>query len=104
MNDCKKYAVIVAGGKGTRMGSPIPKQFLPFMGKPLLCYAVEAFARAVPGIKLILVIPSDQLKSAEIVLKSYVGGIDTTVVEGGETRFHSVQNGLRKINNDGIVF
>ncbi len=104
MNDSKKYAIIVAGGKGTRMGAPIPKQFLPFMGRPLLCYAFEAFAKAMPGIKLILVLPADQLKSAEIVLKSYVNGIDATVVEGGETRYHSVQNGLKEINNDGVVF
>jgi len=104
MTDIRKYAVIVAGGRGTRMGSPIPKQFLPFLGKPLLCYAFEAFAKAMPGIKLILVLPADQLKSAEIVLKSYIGGINVTVVEGGETRYHSVQNGLRKINDDGVVF
>jgi 2-C-methyl-D-erythritol 4-phosphate cytidylyltransferase len=104
MADSKKYAVIVAGGKGARMGGPIPKQFLPFLGKPLLCYAIEAFSRSMPGIKLVLVLPTDQLKSAEIVLKSYIGGIDVIVVEGGETRFHSVQNGLKQIKNDGVVF
>lgn len=104
MIDNKKYAVIVAGGKGARMGAPIPKQFLPFLGKPLLCYAIEAFARAIPGIRLILVLPPDQLKSAEIVLKSYIGGIDVTVVEGGDTRYHSVQNGLKMVKNDGVVF
>jgi 2-C-methyl-D-erythritol 4-phosphate cytidylyltransferase len=104
MTESKKYAVIVAGGRGTRMHTTIPKQFLPFMGKPLLCYAFEAFAKAMPGIKLVLVLPGDQLKSAQVVLKSYIGGIDVTVVEGGETRFHSVQNGLKKIKDDGIVF
>ncbi|MCW3124158.1 MAG: 2-C-methyl-D-erythritol 4-phosphate cytidylyltransferase [Flavipsychrobacter sp.] len=104
MSDNKKYAVIVAGGKGSRMGSPIPKQFLPFLGKPLLCYAIEAFADAMPGIKIILVLPGDQLKSAQTVLRSYIGDIDVTVVAGGETRFHSVQNGLQKVNNDGVVF
>jgi 2-C-methyl-D-erythritol 4-phosphate cytidylyltransferase len=104
MTESKKYAVIVAGGRGVRMHTTIPKQFLPFMGKPLLCYAFEAFAKAMPGIKLVLVLPGDQLKSAQVVLKSYIGGIDVTVVEGGETRFHSVQNGLKKIKDDGIVF
>ncbi len=104
MTEVKKYVVIVAGGKGTRMGSPIPKQFLPFLGKPLLCYAIEAFAAAIPGIKIILVLPTDQLKSAQTVLRSYIGDIEVTVVPGGETRFHSVQNGLQKVNNDGIVF
>ena len=104
MSDVNIYAVIVAGGKGSRMGTPIPKQFLPFLGKPLLCHAIEAFAGAIPGIKLILVLPADQLKSAQTVLRSYIGEIGVTVVAGGDTRFHSVQNGLQKVNNDGIVF
>ncbi len=104
MEDIKKYAVIVAGGRGARMGSPIPKQFLPLMGKPMLCYAIDAFANAMPGIQLILVVPPDELSSAQIVLKSYLGGVKVTYVAGGETRYHSVQNGLGRVNNDGIVF
>lgn len=104
MSDKKKYAVIVAGGRGARMGSPIPKQFLPFLGKPLLCYAIEAFANALPGINIILVLPADQLKSAQTVLRSYIGSVDVTVVAGGETRFNSVQNGLKEVKNDGVVF
>ena len=75
MEDIKKYAVIVAGGRGARMGSPIPKQFLPLMGKPMLCYAIDAFASAIPGIQLILVVPPDELSSAQIVLKSYLGNV-----------------------------
>ncbi len=104
MSNIKTYAVVVAGGKGSRMGSPIPKQFLPFLGKPLLCYAIEAFAGAIPGIKIILVLPADELKSAQTVLRSYIGDINVTVVAGGDTRYHSVQNGLEKVNNDGVVF
>jgi len=104
MSNIKTYAVIVAGGKGSRMGSPIPKQFLPFLGKPLLCYAIEAFAGAVPGIKIVLVLPADELKSAQTVLRSYIGDINVTVVAGGDTRYHSVQNGLEKVSNDGVVF
>ena len=104
MGDTKKYAVIVAGGKGTRMGTDIPKQFLRLLGKPLLCYPILAFAQSVPGIELILVVPEDQLRSAEIVIRSYLNGIDVTVVVGGETRFHSVRNGLKEVNDDGIVF
>ncbi|MES2703661.1 MAG: 2-C-methyl-D-erythritol 4-phosphate cytidylyltransferase [Bacteroidota bacterium] len=100
----KKYAVIVAGGKGMRMGSVIPKQFLPLLGKPLLCYAIQAFADAFPGIHLVLVLPPDQVHSAQTVLRSYLSGIDVHIVEGGETRFHSVQNGLKDIKDDGIVF
>jgi 2-C-methyl-D-erythritol 4-phosphate cytidylyltransferase len=104
MNNNKKYAVIVAGGKGTRMGTAIPKQFLPLLGKPLLCYAIEAFAKAIPDIRIILVLPADQLVSAKTILRSYIGDYNVTVVAGGETRYHSVQNGLKQISNDGIVF
>jgi len=105
MNNIKKYAVIVAGGKGSRMGAAIPKQFLHLHGKPLLCYPIQAFAEAIPGIRIILVVPEDQLKSAEIVIRSYLNGIHVTVLPGGETRYHSVRNGLKKIQDDGgIVF
>jgi 2-C-methyl-D-erythritol 4-phosphate cytidylyltransferase len=105
MTDPKKYAVIVAGGKGARMGSDIPKQFLHLLGKPLLCYPILAFAQAIPGIELIVVLPEDQLRSAEIVIKSYLNGINVTVVVGGGTRYHSVRNGLKKVKDDGgIVF
>ncbi len=104
MSDIKKYAVIVAGGRGLRMGAAVPKQFLPILGKPLLCYAIQAFAATIRGIHIILVLPSDQLNSAKTVLKSYLGNIEVTTVAGGETRYESVQNGLKKVNNDGVVF
>jgi 2-C-methyl-D-erythritol 4-phosphate cytidylyltransferase len=104
MSDIRKYAVIVAGGKGIRMGSSVPKQFLPLQGKPLLCHAIEAFAEAIPGIRLILVLPEDQLGSAQTVLRSYIGSINVTTVAGGETRYHSVQNGLKLVPDDGVVF
>ncbi len=104
MSECMKYAVIVAGGKGLRMGSSVPKQFLPLLGKPLLCHPIEAFANAIPGIRLILVLPKDQVGSAQTVLRSYLGGIKVITVAGGETRYQSVQNGLKEIKNDGVVF
>ena len=104
MNGVKKYAVIVAGGKGSRMGAAVPKQFLPLHGMPMLCYPVRAFAEAVPGIHLILVLPADQVGSAHTVLRSYLGGINVSIVAGGDTRYHSVQNGLKLIDEEGIVF
>lgn len=104
MADIRKYAVIVAGGKGVRMGGRVPKQFLPLLNMPLLCHSVLAFAHAIPGIHIILVAPTDQLDSTQTILKSYVGQLDITIVAGGETRFHSVQNGLKMIDGKGIVF
>ena len=103
MADLKKYVVIVAGGRGSRMGSPVPKQFMPLNGKPMLCYAIEAF-HAAHATEIILVVPPDEMSSAEIVLKSYLSGIPVTYVGGGETRYQSVQNGLKKITGEGIVF
>jgi 2-C-methyl-D-erythritol 4-phosphate cytidylyltransferase len=104
MAEINKYAVIVAGGKGLRMGATVPKQFLPLLGMPLLCHPVRAFANAMPDIRLVLVLPPDQLHSAQTVLRTYLAGINVTTVAGGETRYHSVQNGLKVINDDGVVF
>ena len=104
MTDIKKYAVVVAGGRGLRMGSAVPKQFLPLLGKPLLCYAIQAFAATIKGVEIILVLPTDQLNSAKTVLKSYLGNIHVTTVAGGATRYESVQNGLKKVSDDGVVF
>jgi len=104
MVEIKKYAVIVAGGKGTRMGTNVPKQFLPLLGIPLMCHAVQTFASAIPGIQIIIVLPEDQLGSAQTVLRSYIGKIKVITVAGGETRYQSVANGLKHVNDDGIVF
>lgn len=104
MADIRKYAIIVAGGKGIRMGGSVPKQFLPLLNMPLLCHSVLAFAHALPGIHITLVAPADQLDSTQTILKSYVGQLDVNIVAGGETRFHSVQNGLSTIKEHGVVF
>ncbi len=103
-DDINKYAIIVAGGKGTRMGGNIPKQFLPLLSMPVLCHSILAFLHTIPGINIILVAPDGQLDSAQTILKSYLGQQHIAIVAGGETRFHSVQNGLKMIDNDGIVF
>ena len=100
----KKYAVIVAGGKGLRMGSAMPKQFLPLHEKPVLYHTSKAFIDAFSDIHLVLVLPPDQLSYAQIVLQSFPDRIDVEIVNGGETRFHSVQNGLKAVEENSIVF
>lgn len=100
----KKYAVIVAGGKGVRMGSAVPKQFLPLNGQPILYHTIKAFADAFADMQLVLVLPQDQLSYAQMVLQSFPERIDITIVVGGETRFHSVQNGLKVVEHDSVVF
>lgn len=100
----KTTAVIVAGGKGIRMGTALPKQFLPLLGKPVLYYSIKAFRDAFPNIRIILVLPADQLSYANMVLQSFEAGIDLDIVTGGATRFHSVQQGLAVVEPGNIVF
>ncbi|MCB0700303.1 MAG: 2-C-methyl-D-erythritol 4-phosphate cytidylyltransferase [Chitinophagales bacterium] len=101
----KKYAVIVAGGKGVRMGMALPKQFLPVGGKPVLFHTIKAFYEAYDDMNIVLVLPEDQLSYAQMVLQAFEGDRpDITIVTGGATRFHSVQNGLKVVEEESIVF
>ena len=100
----KKYAVIVAGGKGARMRTAIPKQFLPLGAHPVLHYTIKAFVNAYPDMHVILVLPADQLSYAQIILQSFPERTDITIVPGGETRFHSVQNGLKAVEGEAVIF
>ena len=100
----KKIAVIVAGGKGQRMGAGIPKQFLLLEGKPLLWYSINAFLEAYEDMQIVVVLPEDYLeKGREIVADLSFNKIHFTF--GGATRFHSVKNGLQVLDmNNSIVF
>ena len=100
------YAIIVAGGKGLRMGGEIPKQFIPVAGKPILMHTLEKFQRFgesiadTGGLKIILVLPKEQQEYWAELCTKYSFKVSHTVVNGGETRFHSVQNGLKAIPDD----
>jgi 2-C-methyl-D-erythritol 4-phosphate cytidylyltransferase len=95
----QKYAIIVAGGSGTRMNSPTPKQFIPIDGKPVLMHTIQRFADFSSDIRLILVLPSSQMKEWIKLCTQYQFNLNVKLVEGGETRFHSVKNGLDAIDN-----
>ncbi|MGN6492784.1 MAG: 2-C-methyl-D-erythritol 4-phosphate cytidylyltransferase [Agriterribacter sp.] len=100
----EKYAVIVAGGSGTRMGSKVPKQFLLLNGKPVLLYTINTFLAAYDDIKLILVLPANFItEGLDIVSQSSDPG-RVVIVTGGETRFHSVKNGLAVATHPSIIF
>ena len=90
-------AIIVAGGKGLRMGTDLPKQFLPIGGRPVLMHTLEAFVRAIPDIRLILVLPRDQQDFWRDLCRQHAFALPHTIVDGGETRFHSVKNGLESL-------
>lgn len=88
------YAIIVAGGKGLRMGSPLPKQFIVVGGRPVLMHTIARFREALPGVRVILVLPEEQQEYWAGLCRHYGFGADCLVAGGGETRFHSVRNGL----------
>ena len=96
----KAYAIIVAGGKGLRMGGDIPKQFLPIGGKPVLMQTIEAFRNALNDVHIVLVLPADQHDYWLILCKDYGFHSPELIAKGGETRFHSVKNGLALLPND----
>ena len=101
----KAYAIIVAGGKGLRMGGEVPKQFLPINGKPILMHTIEAFRKALDGIEIILVLPADQHEYWQKLCQDYNFCSPELIAKGGETRFHSVKNGLALLpdNEDAVV-
>jgi len=99
----RTFAVITAGGQGTRMGTALPKQFLDLNGKPVLYHTIRAFMTAIPDIEIILVLPPHQISYAQMVLQAFEDRIDLTIVAGGETRYHSVQQGLKGLQEDSII-
>ena len=103
MESRKKVAIIVAGGSGTRMGSPIPKQFLELAGKPVLWHTVTAFVKAYSDIQIILVLPEIHFSYVAGWLPEF-SGTTITLIKGGETRFHSVKNGLDQVNEPAVIF
>lgn len=97
----KRYAIIVAGGKGLRMGGEIPKQFLPIGdGKPILMHTLQTFNSFDPQMQLIVVLPADQQDTWQELCHQHGCSIHHQVAAGGETRFHSVKNGLAMIPNE----
>lgn len=99
----KHTILIVAGGRGTRMGGPQPKQFLELAGRPVLMHTLEAFDRWDASARLIVVLPEDQIDTWKRLCEAHVFGRIHRVVAGGETRFHSVQNGLGAVASDGLI-
>ena len=99
----KHTILIVAGGRGTRMGSPQPKQFLQLAGRPVLMHTLEAFDRWDASARLIVVLPEDQIDTWKRLCEAHVFGRIHHVVAGGETRFHSVRNGLDAVASDGLI-
>jgi 2-C-methyl-D-erythritol 4-phosphate cytidylyltransferase len=96
----RKVAIIVAGGKGVRMNSDIPKQFILLNSTPVLMHTISKFSHLD---EVILVVPKTQKEYWNSLCKTHNFNIPHTIVEGGKTRFHSVKNGLEKVDNNSTV-
>ncbi len=96
----KKYAIILAAGEGKRSGLDFPKQFFKINDKPIICYTIEKFLK-IKNIEIILVINNN--KKWKNILINYKNHINISIVKGGKRRYNSVKNGLKFINDEGIV-
>ena len=99
----KNYTIIVAGGKGLRMNTNLPKQFIPVKGKPILMHTIEAFFRYDNSMQIVVVLPESDVAFWKELCATHSFSIQHEIAVGGETRFDSVQNGLKKITENGIV-
>ncbi|WP_109674923.1 2-C-methyl-D-erythritol 4-phosphate cytidylyltransferase [Dyadobacter jejuensis] len=95
----KEFAIIVAGGSGSRMKSDLPKQFIEVNGLPILMHTLRAFRAYSPSLQIIVVLPASQMLYWKSLCLSHGFIIEHSLVEGGDTRFHSVQNGLNSITD-----
>lgn len=96
----RRYVLIVAGGKGLRMGGDLPKQFIPLEGKPVLMHTLEAFHRWDASAELVLVLPEDHQPYWNMLCREIGCKVPHRIANGGETRFHSVRNGLEFLSEE----
>jgi 2-C-methyl-D-erythritol 4-phosphate cytidylyltransferase len=99
-----KYAIIVAGGTGSRMGGNLPKQFLILKDKPVLYYSLKTFLEAYDDLDIILVLPAAFTDMGEEIIDAYFDKERIKIAIGGDTRFQSVKNGLKLVERESIIF
>lgn len=101
----KRFAVIVAGGKGLRMGKELPKQFIELDNLPVLMHTIRTFHNFDQGMGIYVVLPKEHIDFWENLCRKYSFDIEHSVVIGGKERFHSVKNGLSAVStdSDGVV-
>jgi 2-C-methyl-D-erythritol 4-phosphate cytidylyltransferase len=100
----QKYAIIVAGGTGSRMGSSTPKQFLLLNDKPILYYTLKVFLEAYEDVQIILVLPEEYTELGREIIDAYFDYSRIQITSGVKTRFHSVKNGLALADKESIIF
>ncbi|HET9824676.1 MAG TPA: 2-C-methyl-D-erythritol 4-phosphate cytidylyltransferase [Chitinophagaceae bacterium] len=99
-----KYAIIVAGGTGSRMGGDLPKQFMSLKDKPVLYYSLKTFLEAYDDLEIILVLPVAFTDLGEEIIDAYFNSERIKITPGSDTRFQSVKNGLKLIAEESIIF
>lgn len=97
------YMIVVAGGKGLRFGSEIPKQFLPIGGKPILIRTIEKIKQAISDINIILVLPKEYKDYWQLLISEYGFSIEHKIVDSGDERFFSVKNGIDAIEDENAI-
>lgn len=100
----KKFVLIVAGGKGNRMNSKLPKQFLEINGRPILMHTFDTFLNYDSELIFVLVLPKEEVDTWNDLCKKHQFQVDYKLAFGGETRFYSVKNGLDVLPDVGVVF
>lgn len=103
-SDMNKFAVIVAGGSGTRMGNNTPKQFLPLRQKPVVWHTLATFLQAFEDLQIILVLPEAYISTGQELIQTLPANHRIRITAGGDTRFHSVRNGLALVDQPSVVF
>ena len=93
-----RFVIIVAGGKGLRMGGELPKQFIPIEGRPVLMRTLDTFHACDSSIQIILVLPRDHQEYWRELCALYSFTVPHRIADGGATRFHSVQSGLALVD------
>lgn len=100
----QKYAIIVAGGTGSRMGGTLPKQFVLLQGKPVLYYTIRTFLDSFDDLQVILVLPVDYTDMGQEIIDAYFDKSRVRITAGGNTRFQSVKNGLQLVEGESVIF
>ena len=100
---CRYWVIIVAGGFGSRMQADMPKQFLELCGSPILMHSIKAFTDACEDIRMVVVLPPSQIEYWKELCHQYGFTQSHEIAEGGDTRFHSVKNGLSLLPDEGLA-
>ena len=103
MSRLHRYLIVMAGGRGLRLGAPVPKQFLILAGRPVIFHAINKFIKYDPGLELVIVLPEESKGLWKELCMQYAFTRDHNIVAGGEERYNSVKNSMSLIRQKSLV-